>query len=86
MQYRMQAAHRRAVTRRYLALPMEWHQQHPTGELLSNANSDVEAAWGPIAPLPMAVGTVAMMVIAVGPDVRRRPGAGRWSGCWSSPP
>ena len=44
---------------------MEWHQRHPTGELLSNANSDVEAAWGPIAPLPMAVGTVAMMVIAV---------------------
>jgi ABC-type multidrug transport system fused ATPase/permease subunit len=44
---------------------MEWHQRHPTGELLSNANSDVEAAWGPIAPLPMAVGTVAMMVIAI---------------------
>ena len=65
MQYRMQARTRRAVTRQYLALPMEWHQRHPTGELLSNANSDVEAAWGPIAPLPMAVGTVAMMVIAV---------------------
>ena len=65
MQYRMQAHSRRAVTRQYLALPMEWHQRHPTGELLSNANSDVEAAWGPIAPLPMAVGTVAMMVIAV---------------------
>ncbi len=66
MQYRMQARYRRQVTRRYLALPMEWHQKHPTGELLSNANSDVEAAWGPIAPLPMAVGTVVMMVIAVG--------------------
>jgi ABC-type multidrug transport system fused ATPase/permease subunit len=65
MQFRMQAHSRRAVTRQYLALPMEWHQKHPTGELLSNANSDVEAAWGPIAPLPMAVGTVAMMVIAV---------------------
>jgi ATP-binding cassette, subfamily B, bacterial len=65
MQYRMQAHSRRAVTRQYLSLPMEWHQRHPTGELLSNANSDVEAAWGPIAPLPMAVGTVAMMVIAV---------------------
>ncbi|HJQ04022.1 MAG TPA: ABC transporter ATP-binding protein [Nocardioides sp.] len=65
MQYRMQAHYRRAVTRQYLALPMSWHQQHPTGELLSNANSDVEAAWGPIAPLPMAVGTIAMMVIAV---------------------
>jgi len=66
MQYRMQAHYRRAVTRQYLLLPMSWHQQHPTGQLLSNANSDVEAAWAPIAPLPMAVGTVAMMVIAVG--------------------
>ena len=65
MQYRMQAAYRREVTRQYLRLPMSWHQQHPTGELLSNANSDVEAAWAPIAPLPMAVGTLAMMVIAI---------------------
>ncbi|MGN6577854.1 MAG: ABC transporter transmembrane domain-containing protein, partial [Nocardioides sp.] len=65
MQYRMQAHYRRAVTRQYLRLPMAWHQRHPTGQLLSNANSDVEAAWAPIAPLPMAVGTVAMMVIAV---------------------
>jgi ABC-type multidrug transport system fused ATPase/permease subunit len=66
MQYRMQASDRRAVTRQYLSLPLRWHQKHPTGELLSNAASDVEAAWGPIAPLPMAVGTAAMIVIAVG--------------------
>lgn len=65
MQYRMQARTRKAVTRQYLDLPMQWHQRHPTGQLLSTANADVEAAWGPIAPLPMAVGTVAMMVIAV---------------------
>jgi ATP-binding cassette subfamily B protein len=65
MQYRMQAHYRRALTRQYLSLPMEWHHRHPTGQLLSNANSDVEAAWGPIAPLPMALGTVAMMVIAI---------------------
>ena len=65
MQYRMQAAYRREVTRRYLDLPMAWHHRHPTGQLLSVANSDVEAAWSPIAPLPMAVGTIAMMVIAV---------------------
>jgi ABC-type multidrug transport system fused ATPase/permease subunit len=65
MQYRMQAAYRREVTRQYLTLPMTWHQKHPTGELLSNANSDVEAAWAPIAPLPMAVGTLAMMIIAI---------------------
>jgi ABC-type multidrug transport system fused ATPase/permease subunit len=66
MQYRMQAHDRRAVTRKYLDLPLAWHHRHPTGQLLSNANSDVEAAWAPIAPLPMAVGTIAMMVIAVG--------------------
>jgi ABC-type multidrug transport system fused ATPase/permease subunit len=65
MQYRMQAHDRRDVTRQYLRLPLSWHQRHPTGQLLSNANSDVEAAWAPIAPLPMAIGTVAMMVIAV---------------------
>jgi ATP-binding cassette, subfamily B, bacterial len=65
MQFRMQAHTRRAVTRQYLSLPMEWHQRHPTGQLLSNAYSDVEAAWGPIAPLPMALGTVVMMAIAV---------------------
>jgi ATP-binding cassette, subfamily B, bacterial len=65
MYYRMQSHTRRAVTRQYLALPMEWHQRHPTGQLLSNAYSDVEAAWSPIMPLPMALGTVVMMVIAV---------------------
>ena len=65
MQYRVQAAHRREVTRKYLSLPMSWHQQHPTGQLLSNANSDVEAAFEPLAPLPLAVGTLAMMAIAV---------------------
>jgi ABC-type multidrug transport system fused ATPase/permease subunit len=65
MQYRMQAAYRREVTAQYLRLPMSWHQRHPAGQLLSNANSDVEAAWAPIAPLPMAVGTLAMMVIAI---------------------
>jgi len=65
MQYRLQATYRRRVTRRYLELPLEWHQQHPTGELLSNANSDVEAAWYPIAPFPFAVGVVLMLVSVI---------------------
>jgi ABC-type multidrug transport system fused ATPase/permease subunit len=65
MYYRMQSHTRRGVTRQYLSLPMEWHQRHPTGQLLSNAYSDVEAAWSPVMPLPMALGTVVMMVIAV---------------------
>ena len=62
MQYRLQATYRRRVTRRYLQLPLEWHQRHPTGELLSNANSDVEAAWYPIAPFPFAVGVIFMLL------------------------
>jgi ABC-type multidrug transport system fused ATPase/permease subunit len=62
MQYRLQAKYRQRITRRYLDLPLEWHQQHPTGELLSNANSDVEAVWYPIAPFPFAFGVVLMLV------------------------
>ena len=64
MQYRLQATYRRRVTRKYLELPLAWHQRHPTGALLSNANSDVEAAWYPIAPFPFAVGVVFMVAIA----------------------
>lgn len=66
MQYRLQATYRRRVTRRYLALPMSWHAQHPTGQLLSNANADIEALWYPIAPFPFAVGVVAIMAVTIG--------------------
>ncbi|WP_091076530.1 ABC transporter ATP-binding protein [Micromonospora nigra] len=65
MQFRLQAAYRRRVTRRYLDLPLSWHHRNATGTLLSNANSDVEAAWYPIAPLPFAVGTLVMLIGAV---------------------
>jgi len=66
MQYRLQASYRRRITRRYLELPLSWHQRHPTGELLSNANSDVEATWYPVAPFPFAVGVVLMLVTTLG--------------------
>ncbi len=64
MQYRLQARYRRDVTKQYLRLPLSWHQRHPTGQLLSNANADVEALWFPIAPLPMAVGVLVMLFVA----------------------
>ncbi|MEV5411772.1 ABC transporter ATP-binding protein [Thermopolyspora sp. NPDC052614] len=64
MQYRMQARSRRDVTRQYLRLPLAWHHRHPTGQLLSNAGSDAEAAWAPLAPLPMAVGVIVMLFVA----------------------
>jgi ATP-binding cassette subfamily B protein len=63
MSYRLQADYRRRVTRQYLRLPLSWHQRHPTGQLLSNANSDVEASWFFVAPLPFACGALVMIAI-----------------------
>ena len=63
--FRLMADYRRRVTRRYLALPLRWHQRHPTGQLLSNANADVEATWAVMMPLPMALGVIAMLVVSV---------------------
>ncbi len=60
----LQAHHRRAVTRQYLRLPMTWHRAHPTGQLLSNASADVEAATGVFNPLPFALGVVVMIGVA----------------------
>jgi ATP-binding cassette, subfamily B, bacterial len=65
MQYRLQADYRRRVTGQYLRLPLSWHARHPTGQLLSNANSDVESAWFFVAPLPFAVGALVMLAITV---------------------
>jgi ATP-binding cassette subfamily B protein len=62
--YRLQARYRRAVTRQYLRLPLAWHHRHPAGQLLSNANADVEATWQVMAPLPMALGVIVMLVAA----------------------
>ncbi len=63
--FRVQAKFRRAVNAAYLRLPLSWHQRHPTGQLLSNANSDVEMAFMPMNPLPMGIGVVVMLVMAM---------------------
>ncbi|GEK21146.1 ABC transporter ATP-binding protein [Cellulomonas xylanilytica] len=60
----IQEDHRTAVTRQYLRLPMSWHRQHPTGQLLSNASADVEAATSIFNPLPFAIGVVVMLLVA----------------------
>jgi ABC-type multidrug transport system fused ATPase/permease subunit len=64
MQFRLQARYRRLVTRKYLELSPRWHQSRSTGTLLSVANSDVEASWGIMDPMPYAVGTVVMLLAA----------------------
>jgi ABC-type multidrug transport system fused ATPase/permease subunit len=65
MSYRLMADLRREVTGQYLRLPLAWHQRHPTGQLLSNANSDVESAWYFVSPLPFACGALVMIAITV---------------------
>ncbi len=62
--YNLGALYRRRVTAQYLRLPLSWHGRHPTGQLLSNANADVEATWQVFAPLPMAIGVVVMLLVA----------------------
>ncbi len=62
--YSLGAQFRRMVTRKYLVLPLSWHGRHPAGQLLSTANSDVEAIWQVFAPLPMALGVLIMLVVA----------------------
>jgi ATP-binding cassette, subfamily B, bacterial len=65
MSYRLMADLRRRVTGQYLRLPLSWHQRHPTGQLLSNANSDVESTWYFVSPLPFACGALVMIAITV---------------------
>ncbi|MDX1619863.1 MAG: ABC transporter ATP-binding protein [Nitriliruptorales bacterium] len=62
-QYGLQADFRRRVTRKYLHLPIEWHRRHSTGELLSNANADIESAFFIAAPLPMSFAASLMLII-----------------------
>ncbi|MEA1904208.1 MAG: ABC transporter ATP-binding protein [Actinomycetota bacterium] len=61
-QKRLEYRDRIAVTDKYLDLPIEWHRRHSTGQLLANANEDVEAASFIAAPLPMAFGVVVMLI------------------------
>ena len=63
--YNVAAGYRRDVTRQYLRLPLSWHHRHPSGQLLSNANADVEATWNVFAPLPMALGVLVMLVAGI---------------------
>lgn len=62
MQYRLQARYRERVAHQYQQLPLSWHRHHPTGELLSHASSDVEAAFWPLAPLPFACGVILLLL------------------------
>ena len=83
MQFRLQARYRRAVTRRYLALPLGLAPAARHRHAAVQRQLRRRGGFVPIAPLPFAVGTVVMIVAAVVVAVRHRLGAraGRGGAC-----
>ncbi|GAB4057576.1 ABC transporter ATP-binding protein [Catellatospora paridis] len=65
LQQSLQARQRKAIVRKYLHLPPAWHRDNPTGALLSNASSDVDASASPAGSLAYAMATVFLLVGAL---------------------
>lgn len=65
MQFGSQADTRRAVTRQFLRLGLPWHRRHSSGQLLSNAVSDVEVLWQPMLNFAFSIGMVFMLLLAI---------------------
>ncbi|MDZ7679579.1 MAG: ABC transporter ATP-binding protein [Acidimicrobiales bacterium] len=63
--YRTQASLRRQVTDTYLDVPLAYHLDHPTGELLAHADADVEAATEVLVPLPFTTGVLVLIAFSV---------------------
>jgi ATP-binding cassette, subfamily B, bacterial len=57
----VQATQRERLAERYHRLPLTWHHRHPTGELLSRAEGDLDAASEILSPLPFATGVLTML-------------------------
>ena len=63
--FRVQARWRRTISDLYLDVPLDFHRDHPTGELLAHTDSDVLAATEVMSPVPFATGVIALIVFAV---------------------
>jgi ABC-type multidrug transport system fused ATPase/permease subunit len=61
---RMQVTLRTQITDRYLAAPLSWLREKPTGELLAHADTDVEVAVESINPLPFSIGLLTLIAFA----------------------
>jgi ABC-type multidrug transport system fused ATPase/permease subunit len=64
-QRRMQMLWFHRVTDRYLAVPLRWLDERPTGELLAHADADCERATMAMQPLPFSLGVVVIMLVAM---------------------
>jgi ATP-binding cassette subfamily B protein len=63
--YRTQRDWRRKLAHSYLSVPLKYHRETPTGELLAHADADIVASSEVINPLPFSVGVVTLVVFAI---------------------
>ena len=64
-QRRMQRHWFRAVTDRYLDVPLRWLDERPAGELLAHADADAERSTIAMQPLPFSLGVVVIILVAM---------------------
>ncbi len=63
--YRTQRDWRRKLAHTYLSVPLKYHRETPTGELLAHADADIVASSEVINPLPFSVGVITLAVFAI---------------------
>ena len=63
--YRTQRDWRRKLAHTYLSVPLKYHRETPTGELLAHADADIVASSEVINPLPFSIGVVTLVVFAI---------------------
>jgi ATP-binding cassette subfamily B protein len=62
---RMQASLRRRVGERLLTMPMSSYRNHPTGQLLANADVDITTGTQLLMPLPFSIGVIALVAVSL---------------------
>ena len=63
--FRAQRRWRRDLTTTYLEVPLKYHRETPTGQLLAHADADIVASTEVLNPLPFSIGVVTLVVFAV---------------------
>ncbi|MEZ5343770.1 MAG: ABC transporter ATP-binding protein, partial [Acidimicrobiales bacterium] len=61
---RVQSTYRLRLSERYVGLPLAWHQEVPTGQLLAHADNDAEVAADVLHPLPFSIGAAFLALFA----------------------
>lgn len=62
---RTQRQWRRDLAATYLEVPLKYHRETPTGQLLAHADADIVASSEVLNPLPFSIGVAALVIFAV---------------------